>query len=118
MSNFTKFKSFSKVPGTYKTYQLDDKLSWNIGSKSSSWLLDIPTGRTFDISVPKWLEWVQSPHDRSVLLAAAIHDELLNLGHDQAFASAEFRRAAIAGGTAKLKAWVLFFATLIWTAFG
>jgi len=117
LSEFTQFEDYSKVEGTYKTYVLNKELCWDIGSKNSGWNLLVPIGRTFDISVPKWLEWLQDPHDRAVLLAAAVHDELLTLGHDQAFASAEFRRAAIAGGVGRVKAWLLFFATLIWTAF-
>jgi hypothetical protein len=117
MSEFTQFKDYSKVAGTYKTYVLNKDLCWDIGSKNSDWNLIVLTGRTFDISVPRWLEWIQNPHDKAVLLAAAVHDELLRLGHDQAFASVEFRRAAIAGGTRWFKAWLLFFSTLVWTAF-
>ncbi len=117
MSNFTDFEAFSLVPGTERTYQLEAPLSWEIGAKGSGWILEMPKGMTFDISVPAWLRWLLSPHDRAVLLAAGVHDELLRKGHDAAFASAEFRRAIIARGKSLVWSWLLFFATLFWTAF-
>ena len=117
MSWFSDFEAFEPVVGTRKTYALGYPLQWEIGTKGSSWWLTVPTGTRFDISVPRLLEWLLSPHDRRVLLAAAIHDRLLERGHDAAFASAEFRRAAIARGVPKASAWGVFFATLIWTAF-
>lgn len=118
MSTFTEFEDFEPVEGTRKMYKLTADLMWEIGSKGSGWQVIVPKGTPFDISVPKLLEWAQSPHDRAVLLAAAVHDELLNLGHDVGFASAEFRRAALARKQTKIWAWVLFLATLIWTAMG
>lgn len=117
MSNFSAFDAYSLVVGTEKMYRLDVDLVWEIGAKGSGWVLNVPKGTEFDISVPHWLEWAQGPHDRRVLLAAAIHDELLRLGHDVAFASAEFRRAAIALGCSSRRGWSLFFATLGYTAF-
>lgn len=115
--SFTRFEAFGHVLGTRKTYALNEPMQWDIGAKGSGWVLTIPAGTTFDISVPRWLEWIQSPHDRRVLPAATIHDELLRRGHDAAFASAEFRRASIARGISSWWAWVLFLTTLIWTAF-
>lgn len=114
--SFSRFSDFKRVPGERKLYKTTAPLVWEIGAKGSAWHLDIKTGTTFDISVPRWLEWLLSPHDRRILLAALVHDELLNLGHDVAFASSEFRRAAIARGAGKFFAWNLFFTTLVWTA--
>ena len=114
---FTEFESFSHIQSTHKKYRLDARLVWEIGAKGSGWKLIVRAGTIFDISVPRLLEWALSPHDRRVLLAAAVHDELLVRGHDAAFASAEFRRAAIARGCSVWRAWVLFFSTLAWTAF-
>ena len=93
-------------------------LVWDIGARGSGWRLTLMPGYQFDISVPRWLEWVLSPFDRRVLLAAAVHDQLLDLGHDVAFASSEFRRAALALGVRPSFAWGLFYSTLIWTAVG
>ena len=118
MIGFTRFEAFQRVPGTHKKYRLDAPLVWEIGNKGTGWSLEIAAGTVFDISVPQLLEWALSPHDRRVLLAAAIHDELLNRGLDAAFASSEFRRAAIARGCSRPWAWTLFITTLIWTAIG
>lgn len=118
MSVFSDFDAFGLVPGTKATYQLDAPLRWEIGSKGSGWFLDLPKGMEFDISVPWWGRWALSPHDKAVLLAAAIHDQLLRLGHDIGFSSAEFRRALLARGQKAWWAWVLFFATLVWTSLG
>ncbi|MDB2384199.1 DUF1353 domain-containing protein, partial [bacterium] len=90
MSKFTEFDQFEQVEGTRTQYRLTGDLVWEIGAKGSGWLLVTDAGTVFDISVPRWLEWLQSPHDKRVLLGAAIHDELGELGHDVAFASAEF----------------------------
>lgn len=115
MSRFTDFDAFyAIVPGS-RLYELAAPLAWDIGCEGSGWVLDLAWGTRFDISVPRWLEWVLSPHDRRVLPAAAIHDELLRKGHDAAFASAEFRRAAIARGVRPWFGWLLFAAVFFWT---
>lgn len=116
MSRFTYFEDFDLVEGSRKLYQLNDSICWEVGARDSGWELTIPEGTIFDISVPRSLEWIQSPHDRAVLLAAAVHDELLKHGHDVAFSSSEFRRAAISRGCSSRRAWLLFTTTLLWTA--
>lgn len=118
MSEFTHFEDFEHVEGTKKTYILNSKLCWEVGKLGSGWELHIKAGTEFDISVPPGLEWAQSPHDRRVLLAAAVHDELLIKGHDVGFASAEFRRALMSRGVSIFGAWILFISTLVWTALG
>ncbi len=115
MSEFTKCEDFYLVPGERTRYRLERDIVWEIGAPHSGWLLHIEKGTEFDISVPRWLEWVQSPHDRRVLLGAAIHDELLNKNLDAVFASAEFHRAIRARNTPPVRAWILFVATLVWT---
>ncbi|MEW7008657.1 MULTISPECIES: DUF1353 domain-containing protein [unclassified Lentilitoribacter] len=116
MSRFTYFEDFDLVEDSHKLYRLNAPICWEVGAINSGWELTIPEGTVFDISVPWYLEWLQSPHDRAVLLAAAVHDELLKHGHDVAFASSEFRRAAISRGTSTWWAWILFWVTLWWTA--
>lgn len=118
MSDFTEFDVFEPVHTDSKVYITRWPVMWEIGRKGSGWELVMEAGKTFDISVPRWLEWALSPHDRRILPAALVHDELLREGHDAAFASAEFRRAAIARGAGRLLAWWLFIVTLVWTAFG
>ena len=115
MSAFTKFDHFERDPSTRTKYVLTKELVWDIGAKGSGWQLVIPAGTKFDISVPRVLEWALNPHDKKVLLAAAVHDELLIRGHDAAFSSSEFRRAAVARGCSHMWAWVLFLTTFMWT---
>lgn len=121
MSHFSRFESFvflhpdisGVAPGTYV---LQRHLGWDIGQKDSPWFLLMVAGNRFDLSVPRWLHWLISPHDRQLLPAAAVHDELLRKGFDRPFAAAEFRRAARARGVGHWKAWALFFAVLAWTS--
>jgi hypothetical protein len=113
--SFSTFDNFKFVEGADKTYELTEDLVWEIGKKGSGLYLYLNKGTQFDITVPKGLQWLQSPHDRILLLAALVHDELLERGFDNAFASSEFRRAAIARGKNSVYAWLLFFLTLAWT---
>ena len=117
MSRFTEFQNFRHIQSTHKKYVLTADLHWAVGKKGSEWELALPSGTEFDISVPRWLEWALSPHDRRVLPCAAIHDELLNQDYDVYFASGEFHRALIARGVSKPMAWLMYVTTLGWTAF-
>lgn len=116
MAEFSKFKSFSKVEQTRKTYRLDEPFCWSIGLNSGSHKTVLDPGATFDISVPRWLEWFQSPHDKTILPAALIHDVLLRKGYTPDFAAAEFRRALIMRGVSRRYARLLFAVVLVWTA--
>jgi hypothetical protein len=116
VSDFTAFDEFEQVEPGSRIYVTRWPVMWEIGRKGSGWELVMEAGETFDISVPCGLRWLLSPHDRRLLPAALVHDELLREGHDVAFASAEFRRAALARGVNALFAWLLFVVTLVWTA--
>lgn len=115
MSNFSTFDDFAPIAPGSLLYDMRSSCVWDIGKRGSGWSLELKPGRTFDISVPKWLRWLLSPHDRNVLMAARVHDELLEEGFDQAFASSEFRRALKVRGMSVGQSWVLFVATLLWT---
>ncbi|MEZ5878969.1 MAG: DUF1353 domain-containing protein [Tepidamorphaceae bacterium] len=54
---------------------------------------DHGAAQPFDLSVPWWLQWALSPHNRVWLPAAAVHDYMLETGCDAFFAAGEFRRA-------------------------
>ncbi|MBL4692505.1 MAG: hypothetical protein JKY92_04170 [Magnetovibrio sp.] len=41
-SDFTKFEAFRRVTGTYKLYQLEADMVWEIGAKGSGWKLIVP----------------------------------------------------------------------------
>jgi len=115
--SFVDFDDFHPVGIGERTYAQHTPVTWDIGRKGSGYTLELKAWRTFDISVPWFLRWLLSPHNRQVLMAARVHDELLEEGFDKAFASSEFRRALRARGVSSLFAWVLFFATLFVTAF-
>ncbi len=113
MKPFSKFEDF-KVLENYK-YIATSSTKWDIGKKGSDWSLFLEEGETFDISVPKGLGFIQSRHDRRVLMGAWVHDRLLERGFDKAFASSEFRRACIARGVSRTRSWVLFYTTFYYT---
>lgn len=115
MSAFTDFAAFERVASSNKLYVTTATCAYEIVAKGTGWWLKIAADETFDISVPWWLEWLQSPHDPKVLLAALIHDRLLKDGRGVLFSSSEFRRACMALGTNRWWAWVLFAVTLFWT---
>jgi len=109
---FPTFDDFAPLKPRGTVYVQKSATSWDVGRKGSGYVLELKAGRHFDISVPYFLRWFLSPHDRPVLMAARVHDELLEEGFDKAFASSEFRRALIARGLSRPFAWLLFFATL------
>ena len=113
--SFVDFNDFKKIKGTRRDYSLGSDLSWDIGRKGSSWRLIIKKGFKVNVSAPRLLEWAIDVHDTDLLAAATIHDWLLDESFDKAFASSEFRRALMARGVSHIKAWGLFFATLVWT---
>lgn len=123
MSGFSDFEAFVLAQDEWGVenaneleYTLLRPLAWDIGRKASPWTLTVPENENFDITVLRGLSWLQSPHDRQLLPAAAVHDELLKRGYDRPFAAAEFRRACRARGVGPWRAWALFFAVLGWTS--
>jgi len=116
MSAATAFDDFIAVGGD--RYRLGSDLVWDIGIKGSDWQLTIPAGFTFESSVPWWLRWIVSAHHRAWLLAAAIHDWLLELGFDSAFSAGEWLRAARAKRNSDDKHWLVlpaYYAVVLWT---
>ena len=119
MSSVSTFTGLERVEGSRKRYGYRDPFFWDVGRKGSGMTLRVPprTEFDFDVSVPRWLEWAQSPHETPVVIASGVHDWLLEDGHDAAFASSEFRRVLRAFGVSAQRAWRLYFATLFFTAF-
>ena len=104
-----------KVEGEDKLYYCIHDIDWMIGKYDSNHKETIKSGTPFDVSIPWSFKWPINPHNTDTLYAAAIHDNLLNEGHDPSFASAEFRRALIARNKGAFTSWVMFFSTLFWT---
>ena len=99
-------------------YQCCSPIAWEIGRKGSGWILTVPTDFVFDSSVPKFAQWIVSPHHEPWLLAAAIHDYLLEQGFDKAFAAGEWLRAARAVAKRDDKKWLVlpaYYGVVLWT---
>lgn len=79
-------------------YELRDALPWRIGGPMVEHCVTIPAGFTFDSSVPRFMRWILSAHDPRFLLAACVHDWLLEQGYGRAQAAAEWYDGARAGG--------------------
>jgi len=94
MSEATDYQGFRPVEGI--RYRLDTSVIWDIGREGSGWPLSLPEGFEFDSSVAIIVRWLISPHRRRWLLAAAVHDILLQNGFDKAFAAGEWYRCAVA----------------------
>lgn len=116
MSQATEFSDYKLNSGI--TYSLTSELMWDIGIKDSGWQLVIPESFSFDISIPKALWWLVSPHHEPWLLASCIHDRLLNEGFDRSFAAGEWYRAAKAMEKYDDKSWLVlgaYYAIVLWT---
>ena len=115
MSKATAFAAWQRRG---ERWELSQPLEWEIGREGSEWLLVIPPGFTFDSSVPRWLRWLVSPDHEPWLLAAAVHDYLLQSGFDKAFAAGEWYRAAKTKQSSDSKAWLVlpaYYGVVVWT---
>lgn len=60
-------------------YRLTAALIWRIGNQFGP-VYRVPKGFEFEVSVPRLLRWIVSPHDHRFLKAAALHDHMLETG--------------------------------------
>lgn len=98
-------------------YALMAPLRWRIGGPMVDHQVTIPAGFTFDSSVPRGLRWILSPTDPRFLLAACVHDWLLEQGYGRAQAAAEWYDGARAGGAPYSLARWAYVAVAIWAVF-
>lgn len=100
MSKYTAALDWCKPVGGI-LYTSTKPLVWEVGVVGSGFVVTVPAGRTFDVSIPRGLRWLFSPHDPAFLKAAALHDELLHVkGWSRDSAAGEFHRALCADGVA------------------
>ena len=90
---------------------------WRIGGPMVDHKVIIPAGFTFDSSVPRALHWLLSPHDPRFLLAACVHDWLVEQGYGRAQAAAEWYDGARKGGAPYGLARWAYVAVAIWAVF-
>jgi hypothetical protein len=132
MQKFTEWSGPVRI-GTTPLFIIETPSYWEIGQKGSGWILELETGKIVDVSLPApilsfmlWIEkrcswrWVNRLlifKNIDLLCAAAVHDPLTQgeIRYDDAFASAEFRRAMAARGWDRELAWVGGGLTFIWT---
>lgn len=105
MSAATEFDDFDSIGKG--EYVLASDLVWEIGGKGSGWFLTVPKGFRFESSIPWFMRWLVSQDHRPWLMAAAVHDYLLEfmpppsddpgkatqLLFDRAFCAGEWFRA-------------------------
>lgn len=78
-----------------------EAIEWDLGRKDSGYTLYIWAGKEFESSVPWYLTWLMNPDDPRFLLAACVHDVLLEDGFRPFFSASEWYDAALKGGASK-----------------
>lgn len=103
------------VRGERRAWRSVQAIAWHVGRKGSGDVVMIPEGREFESSVPVWMRWVISPDDPRFLLAALVHDYMLEEGiYGRPQAAAEWLDAALAGGAPPFRTRVFFVAVAAW----
>lgn len=104
--------------GTVRRWRTLDPVAWDVGLKGSAYRLTIPAGTEFESSVPWWARWWISADDPRFLLAALVHDYLLEIQvYGRAQAAAEWFDGAKSGGAPLLKAKIAFVGLAAWAVF-
>ena len=103
--------------GTLRRWRPLDPLEWAIGGPMVAHRVTIPAGREFENSVPWCLRWFIGQDDPRYLMAARVHDFLLECGYGRAQAAAEWYDGAKAGGAPVWKARLAYLAVAAWAVF-
>lgn len=90
--------------GVVRRWATTQPIDWHVGRKQSDYIIRIPAGREFESSVPWWGRWFINRDDPQFLLAALIHDVMLEDGiFGPLQAAAEWFDGALAGGAPRWK---------------
>ena len=111
MSAFTGVRDWAERQG--RGYITVKFVRWEIGAIGSGLWLNVPPGFSFDVSVPRALRWLFSPHNPQYLKAAALHDYALSLGWDRVSAAAAFSEALRASGVGRLERLVMVLGVVV-----
>lgn len=95
-------------------YQTTAPISWEIGRLGSGLVYTVPVGTAFDVSVPRPLRWLFSPHNPSYLKAACVHDTMLIDGWTGVACGAAFHDALRADGVSVLQRLPMWLAVSLW----
>jgi len=101
--------------GLFRRWRSRDWIGWEVGRKGSQRYVTIPAGREFESSVPWWARWLIHPDDPRFLLAALVHDHMLEAGiYGRPQAAAEWYDGALAGGAPRWKAKLAYIGIAAW----
>jgi hypothetical protein len=101
--------------GTSRRWRSSAPVDWEIGRQGSGRWITIPAGRQFESSVPWWAWFFISRDDPRFLLAALVHDHMLEAGlYGRPQAAAEWYDGALAGGAPRWKAKLAYVAVAAW----
>ena len=90
--------------GEVRRWRTTVPIEWDVGRKASGHRVTIPAGTEFESSVPRLLRWWMRPDDPRYLLAALVHDFLLDAGiYGRLQAGADWDDAARAAGAPAAK---------------
>jgi len=104
--------------GEKRRWRLVEDLDWEVGRKGSGDWVTIPCGFEFESSVPWFARWLIDPDDHRFLLAALVHDFLLETGvYGRPQAAAEWYDGARAGKAPALIAKAAFVGVAFWAVF-
>lgn len=104
----------SRFARSGRGYITTDQIAWQIGAPKSGLWLVVPQGFRFDVSIPRWLHWILSPHDPRYLIAAALHDYAIHeLGWGRVTAAAPFSEALKAENLGRLHRLAMVLAVIV-----
>lgn len=104
--------------GTTRRWATTAPVQWEVGTKGSGLHITIPAGTEFESSVPWWAGWFIRRDDPRFLLAALVHDHLLEAGiYGRPQAAAEWFDGAMAGNAPVIRAKLAFVAVAFWAVF-
>lgn len=113
MSAFTENSEYIDLPDN--RFILSRPLKWEVGREGSGLWITVPTGFKFDISVPRWLWLIVSPMDKRFVLAACLHDWLLQDGWAHNRAAIEFYHGLKAQGCGRVMRVIATIAVMVYT---
>ena len=103
--------------GTQRRWRTHHPVEWAVGNKGG-YKITIPAGTDFESSVTWWGRWFVGQDDPRFLLAALVHDYLLEAGtYGRVQAAAEWYDGARAANAPAFRAKVGFIAVAFWAVF-
>lgn len=106
------------VRGTSRRWRATGSLEWAIGGKHVEHVVTLPAGQEFESSVPWWGRWFINRDDPRFLLAARVHDYLLEHGYGRPQAAAEWYDGTRTSRAPLWKSKIAYIAVAAWAVIG